>query len=92
MNILFIANCASMYGANTSMIQLIKQLKSDNINIFVWLPKDGDVTRELRKLKCKYKIVGDYTAAHEKNHISKVKRVNNLLNNIIYIKKNIKLI
>lgn len=92
MNILFVANCASMYGANTSMVQLIAQLKRDDINVYVWLPTDGQVTKELRKLKCKYRIIGEYTAAHESGLISKGQRARNLLNNILYIKRNLKLV
>lgn len=92
MNVLFVANCATMYGANTSMLQLIKQLKKDNFNVYVWLPKNGPIIKELRKLKCTYKIIGNYIAAHEINDISRKERVNNLFKNILWIKRNVWLV
>lgn len=64
MNILFLANCESPYGANLSMIDLILKLKEQGQNAYVVLPKDGQVERILRAKKIKYCIIPFNMCAH----------------------------
>lgn len=50
MNILFITHYSKLYGANRSLLLLLKGLKEKNINLLVFLPKDGPLIKELEKL------------------------------------------
>ena len=50
MNILFITHYSNLYGANRSLLLLMQGLKKRNINLLVFLPKDGPLINELEKL------------------------------------------
>jgi len=57
MNILFITHYSKLYGANRSLLLLLKGLKEKDINLLVFLPKDGPLTNELDKLDIPYRKI-----------------------------------
>ncbi len=57
MRIMFLSNTDSLYGANRSMIELIKYLKSMGDDVIVLLPVGGEVIGELEKIGCEYHVV-----------------------------------
>lgn len=56
MKILFVSNTNSLYGANRSMLELIKYIKAMGDDVAVLLPKAGGITDELVKTGCEYHI------------------------------------
>ncbi len=54
MKILFVSNTNSLYGANRSMLELIKYLRAMGDDVAVLLPKNGGITDELDKIGCEY--------------------------------------
>lgn len=61
MNILFFTHYAKLYGANRSLLDIIQGLKSQDVNVLVILPKNGDLTRALALLKVDYQVMNFYT-------------------------------
>ena len=57
MNILFITHYSKLYGANRSLLLLLKGLKEKNINLLVFLPKDGPLINELEKLNIPFRKI-----------------------------------
>jgi len=53
--ILFITHYSSLYGANRSLLLLLKGLKKKNIEFMVFTPEDGPLLKELDELKIPYK-------------------------------------
>lgn len=64
MNVLFIANSLSEYGANLSMIDLIQELNQKGVISYVLLPDNGPVEHLLRKYEIKYAILPYQYCAH----------------------------
>lgn len=56
MNILMVSHDSGLSGAPRSMVNLAKELKKYNINIYIVLPSHGAIERELRKNQLKYYI------------------------------------
>ena len=81
MNILFLANCESAYGANLSMADLIVQLREHGQNAYVVLPSNGPVERILRERRIKYCIVPFNMCAHYQNQYSIRQRADMYLKN-----------
>ena len=50
-NILFLHSSAELYGSDRSLLNLIKGLDKDKYQIFVVLPCDGPLTKEIKKIK-----------------------------------------
>lgn len=65
--ILFVANTNSLYGANRSMLNLIKYLQEAGHKIWVMLPRNGGVTSELDKLGCPYFVENYYSCVSVNN-------------------------
>lgn len=61
MKILFVSNDSSLLGSSKSMINLVKELKSKNNDIYVIIPKKGVIEEELIKLNINYKIFRYYS-------------------------------
>ncbi len=61
MKILFITHYSKLYGANRSLLLLLKGLKEKNINLMVFLPKDGPLINELEKLNIPYRKIRFFT-------------------------------
>lgn len=59
MNILYIANADRLYGANRSMLDIIESLQGRH-QIYVVAPKEGELTRALRKKKVPYIVLEYY--------------------------------
>ena len=57
MNILFIAHYSKLYGANRSLLLLLEGLKKKNINLLVFLPKNGPLINELKKLNIPFRKI-----------------------------------
>ena len=58
MKILFVANDSNLYGSNKSMLDLIRKYNYyKDIEIVVLIPKNGEITEELKKYNIKYKII-----------------------------------
>lgn len=72
MNVLFIGNCLSVYGANRSMIDLAVALKKLECNIFFFFPSEGEkeekyiLTNILKKNDFKYKFLNYCKSVHHK--------------------------
>lgn len=61
MKILFISNDSSLLGSSKSMINLVKELKSKNNDVYVIIPKKGVIEEELIKFDINYKIFRYYS-------------------------------
>ncbi len=70
MNILFLANCVSQYGANLSMVDLIIKLINHGQQAYVALPYNGPIERILREKKIKYCIIPYNMCAHYQKQYS----------------------
>lgn len=69
MNVLLIANCSSLYGANRSMLDMIEGMKG-RCNFFVLLPEKGVLYNELRKRRIRNKVMYYYDNTHNKEEKS----------------------
>lgn len=73
MNILFIGNCTSVYGANRSMIDLAAALKKEGCNTFFFFPSEGKKEEKyiliniLKKNNFQYKFLNYSRSVHHKN-------------------------
>lgn len=70
MNVLFVANCMSVYGANRSMFDLANSLRKMGCDAFFFFPLDIEepeyVTRNiLRQGRFRYKFFHYYSAVHQ---------------------------
>lgn len=74
MNLLFIANTNKLYGANQSMLNLIKYLLRSGHKVWVMLPRNGmgEVTDELDKIGCPY-FKGKYYSCVSTSNKAKLK-------------------
>jgi len=59
MRIVFILNSDSLYGANRSLLGLIRFLVSRGCVCFAVIPSSGEIAEEFKKLKVEYEVV-DY--------------------------------
>lgn len=66
-NILYIANTSCMYGANTSLIEMLEELKNRKVNVCVVMMHEGELRRELRIRDIKNYVVSYETNVSEKN-------------------------
>lgn len=66
-NILFIAHVTSLYGANRSMLDILRYIDREKFNVYVILPSKGEVEKELRSLKVMYKVVNMCWTTHATN-------------------------
>lgn len=82
MNILFIANCASAYGANLSMIDLIIPLKKMGHKVYVMLPYEGQFIDVLAKNQVPYIIKPFKNCAHHENEFSMKEKGQMLFRNL----------
>ena len=55
MNILFITHYSSLYGANRSLLLLLEGLKENNFTPLVFVPDEGPLIDELKKLNITYR-------------------------------------
>lgn len=67
MNILYIANYPGLFGANRSLMEAINYLKQNGHNIYVFLPQNGDLAKELRRKHIKFKVINYKRSVHEIN-------------------------
>ena len=77
MNILYITHTDSMYGANSSLIDILKNIDKKKYNVYVIIPTAGKIRRCLRKLVIKYKVIEMYSSVHsseEKVNFIKIKK------------------
>ncbi len=81
MNILFIANCVAVYGANRSMVNLAGALQKQGCNVFLFLPCDGAVKERcmfisiLKENNIQYKVLKYYPSVHRTKERSISKRI-----------------
>lgn len=61
MKILFVSNDSSLLGSSKSMINLVKELKKKNNDVYVIIPEKGAIEEELIKLNINYKIFRYYS-------------------------------
>lgn len=78
----YILNCSSLYGANQSILEVIKYIKKDNWEIFVFIPERGDIVKELRRNKISYAIVPYNYSVYGKGDEWYEKFVKESLNNL----------
>lgn len=57
MRIVFILNSGGMYGANRSLLGLIRFLLSEGITCFAIIPETGEITEEFEKMGIEYRIL-----------------------------------
>lgn len=93
--ILFITNCASLYGANRSMIELISELIKKDYRVHVAVMGYNDVERELHKLRCKTEVFRYRQSVHPINDNNVISRYKSLKENVFaawcmakYVRKN----
>lgn len=87
MNILYIANTTGMYGANTSLIDMLEELQSRHVNVYVVVMRDGELKRELRKRGIRTFIVSYTTNAAIKNTLTWSQKYERLLKNMQCLSK-----
>lgn len=78
MKILFVSNDSTLLGSSKSMINLAKELKKKNHDIYILIPKKGVIEDELSKLGIKYKIFRYYSWIRpigEKSYIKYIAKV-----------------
>lgn len=85
MNILFLVNCDTVYGANLSMMDLIDGLKKLGHNSYVLSYKEGPITRELRKRNILYAVVPYNVCAHVEGIFTKKYEFNLLKENVMLV-------
>ncbi len=61
MNVLYIANSIELYGANTSLLDMIESMRGEGFYPVVLAAGPGDLTKELFRRKIKYYIIPYYT-------------------------------
>lgn len=59
MRIAFVLNSSGLYGANRSLLGLIRYLREKGVICFALIPENGDVEHEFQKLGVEYSVV-DY--------------------------------
>lgn len=57
MRILFICNYSLLYGANRSMLTILKHLKRSGNELLVILPSEGPIIQELKQYDIEYKVI-----------------------------------
>jgi len=72
-NIIFITNNSALYGANRSLLLLLKGLKQKNINPLVFVSKEGPLLKELQKLNIPYRKVRFWAWLGVRNNIFVIK-------------------
>lgn len=82
MNILFLSHVSSLYGANRSMLDIIKNVDRDKFKIFVVIPDSGQICVKLREMQVPYKVVPMVSTVHTKFDYEE----------IVKVKKNVKAI
>lgn len=85
MKVLYISHDANLYGATRSLLNLMEGLKPHGIVPYVILPCPGDMEKELKRNKIKYKIV------ITKNNFHPIGQ-RNLINEIVSDIQNVKAI
>lgn len=56
MKIAFLLNSSGLYGANRSLLSLLKFLREKHIKCFAIIPGKGDIEQELKKLNIDYEV------------------------------------
>lgn len=83
MNILYIANTTVMYGANTSLVDMLEELQNRHVNVYVAIMRDGgELKRELKKRGIKTYIVPYESNAAAPNALTGYQKRERLINDI----------
>lgn len=87
MNILFIANCTTLYGANRSMLEMAEELMQRKNKIFFLFPSTGEAVKYVRQRRYQYKIFTYQLSVQKTTEKSTLKSISALLNNLRLLKK-----
>ena len=87
MNILFIANCTTLYGANRSMLEMAEELQKSGNQIFFLFPGRGEVLKCVRERKYKYKILDYQPSVQKITEKCMSKSISALLHNLSLLKE-----
>lgn len=73
MRVCFVAHLSDLSGANRSLIDLVTTLRGKGINIFVVVPRKGELSRELDRLNISYKSIysGAWVGFNRENKLKK---------------------
>lgn len=63
-NLLFVTHVTSMYGANSSMIDVLRYIDRKKFNVYVIGPGRGDIVRYVHSLNIKYKAIDMCSTVH----------------------------
>lgn len=87
MNILFISNNTSLYGANRSMLDMIRNLNPLKYKAYIILPaEDGAIYEELKQLGIQYKSIRMFSTVYDKGELNDTY---NIMLKILKIRDNI---
>jgi len=64
MNILYITHDSALFGSNRSLLDIIGYIDKSRFNIMVILPAEGDLSRKLRLMGVRCKIIKMYKTIH----------------------------
>lgn len=87
MNILFIANCTTLYGANRSMLEMAEELMRRENKIFFLFPESGEVVKYARQHKYKYKIFDYGLSVQKTTEKTTLKSIGSLFHNLRLLKE-----
>lgn len=87
MNILFIANCTTLYGANRSMLELAEELMRRKNKIFFLFPGEGEAVRYVRQHRYRYIIFAYELSVQNIAEKSILKSIRMLFHNLRMLKK-----
>lgn len=74
-NILFLSHVSSLYGANRSMLDIIRNIDKDKFMIFVVIPDLGQIGVKLREMKITYKVIPMSPTVHSKLDYEEVAKI-----------------
>lgn len=85
MNVLMIINTLSVYGANRSLLDMIQQMRVQNINVFVLVYEHGEFEKQLNECGVRTELLGYNLCAHGENQGNVIRRIVRLGRNLSYL-------
>lgn len=75
MNILFLSHVSSLYGANRSMLDIIRNINREKFKCFVVIPNRGEIGIKLREMKVSYKVVPMSSTVHTRCDYEELEKI-----------------
>lgn len=85
-NVLYFTNTTVLYGANKSLLDMLDQLKTKQINVYVAITKRGEIYRELRRRNIKAYCIPYMTNASAQGERTILDKIRCLQKNLLCLK------